>query len=249
MIQENTIDVSGWKKIWNLKEADEIQLNSESVKDVFMELKRLDGNDTIGNGIMYESFLTQYQNLKKECMSVGEAPLRSVFEVGCGSGPFLMLFENDNVKVGGLDYSEVLIRTARKVLKNPIELYCDEAIDLKTEYKYDAVYSNSAFEYFQDEEYALQVLEKMFCKANYSIAILDVHDEDFKEEYMAYRKSIIENYEEKYRNLSKKFYSKVFFLKFAKRHKMDIKFTECKLKGYWNSKFVYDVYMFKNDSI
>lgn len=248
MKQEKMSDVSNWRKIWAEKEADENQLNSTNMETVFMELKRLTGNDTTGKGVAYEAFWEQYQKLKKEIsFSISDDFLiKTVFEVGCGSGPFLMLFEYDNIGVGGVDYSKSLIETAAKILKNPIELYCDEAVNLKTECKYDCVYSNSVFEYFEDEEYAYKVLKRMYEKSNYSIGILDIHDADCEEEFIAYRKSIIENYEERYKDLPKLFYNKHFFLSFAKEYNMDIKFTNSNLKGYWNNRFVYDVFMYKH---
>lgn len=50
----------------------------------------------------------------------------------------------------------------------------------------------------------------MYEKSNYSIGILDIHDVDCEEEFVAYRKSVIENYEERYKDLPKLFYDKHF---------------------------------------
>lgn len=173
----------------------------------------------------------------------GEHP--SIFEVGCGSGPFLMMFQRDGFEVGGLDYSASLIEVARKVLVRPVELYCGEATALDSDIKYDSVMSNSVFEYFESDAYAEEVLEKMLVKARYSIGIFDVHDEEKKEDYLQYRRKIIKNYDERYRNLDKKFFGRNFFEQFAEKKQVEVEFRNTQIKGYWNNEFVYDVYMYK----
>lgn len=82
---------------------------------------------------------------------------------------------------------------------------------MSVEIKYDVILSNSVFSYFQDFAYAEEVLEKIFIKAKRSIAILDVHDAEKKEDFIAYRIKTTPNYEERYKDLPKLFYSQVFF--------------------------------------
>jgi hypothetical protein len=48
-------------------------------------------------------------------------------------------------------------------------------------------------------EYAKEVLEKMNQKANKAIMVTEVYDKSKEEECINYRKSQIENYEEKYK--------------------------------------------------
>lgn len=78
----------------------------------------------------------------------------------------------------------------------------------------------------------------MMNKARYSIAVLDVHDNEKREQYLQYRRSIIKNYDEKYKNLKKK-----FFENFASENQLTIK--KGNVEGYWNNQFTYDVYMYK----
>lgn len=246
--------MQNWKKIWGGKIADPAKLSNNCLEDLFMELKRLTGNDTVGNGgVSYEAFLKQYQMVKKEMAfsTKSEDTPNSFFEVGCGSGALLLLLQNDLKKqfdvysVGGMDYSESLIEAAKLVLDNPTEIYCSEASELATNIKYDCVFSYSAFEYFYDYEYAKTVLDKMIEKANRSVAVLDVHDINKKSEYNEYRRSIIPNYDEKYADLQKLFYDKSFFVSYAENNNLDLKITSCRLDGYWNAPFTYDVYLYK----
>ena len=237
--------MSNWHNIWNGRKPQLEKLDSENIEDIFMELKRLTGNDTMkAGGVTYQSFMKQYGRLK-EMLMLHQESVESFFEVGCGSGPYLLKLENEGYEIGGMDYAENLVRVADMVLKAPKELYCDEAVNLRTDIVYDAVFSTSAFEYFESDEYAEKVLNRMLKKTNGALGILDVHDIDKREAYIEYRRSTIENYDELYQGLSKKFFPKDFFRNYAKRHGLNIEIEDSCLDGYWNKEFVFDVYMYK----
>jgi len=168
-----------------------------------------------------------------------------LFEVGCGSGVNLFLCEQDGIICGGIDYSEGLIKSAKKVLRTE-DLSCMEAIDLPVTPKYDVVVSMGVFGYFFSEMYAATVLEKMYQKANYLLAVVDIPDSEKEDSYLAYRRKTIPNYEERYKNLPKQFYTKEFFQMFAKKHNMKIEITSMKLDGYWNNDFVFNCFLYKS---
>lgn len=217
---------------------------------IFLELKRVAGWDATGEMLSYEQFYGQYVRTKNELEFSAEQrrrPMRSIYEVGCGCGANLFLFQNDGIEVGGIDYSSSEIEIAGKVLENPRELICNEAVHISAEIKYDAVLSNSVFSYFESYDYAARVLEGMYQKANYSIGIVDIHDSTKKDAFIAYRKDIIEGYEERYRDLPKFFYEKAFFLEFAQQHNMSIRFSKPGMKGYWNNDYVFDCFMIKEE--
>lgn len=238
---------NGWHKIWTGKKLDTGSVFT-GTEELFMELKRLDGWDSTGKEITYSAFVQQYKKIKNELSfdprDMGRE-VKSVFETGCGSGPMLLLFQQDGFETGGMDYSASLIGSASEVLGDTRELYCGEAACMDTSVKYDAVFSNSVFEYFPDEGYALKVLEKMYEKTNYSIGVLDVYDIRYKEEFAACRKSLDPDFEERYRDLPKLFLDKGFFTRFAESHHMDIRFSVADLEGYWNNPFVFDCFMVK----
>lgn len=239
---------NNWKEVWSKRSADKGILSGRDEKKVFLELKRSNGFDVVEDGgPEYEAWLRQYRQIKHELAFDKDSEinnLNSVYEVGCGSGANLYLFEKEGIRCGGIDYSENQINTAKHVLETE-DIACDEAINLQTDNKYDAILSNSVFSYFEDEKYALTVLEKMYQKAVHSIGIIDIHDIDKKDEYLSYRKANITDYEEKYKDLPKFFYSKQFFLDFAFAHDMDIKFSFSDVENYWNNKFVFNCYMYK----
>lgn len=237
--------MNNWKEIWSKRQADKKILQTMDKRKVLKELKRAAGFDITQEGLNEQALLLQYDMTRRN-LSQGihsSIELSSVYEVGCGSGANLFLYEGDGLRCGGVDYSQSMLDIAKEVLRTE-DLLCDEAVNMKTDIKYDGVLSNSVFSYFTDLEYAGQVLEKMVEKSNFSIGIMDVHDLDRKEDFISYRKSTIENYEELYRDLPKLFYSRMFFEDFAKKYHLDICFPHFDMPGYWNNDFVFHCFMY-----
>lgn len=237
-----------WKSVWEKRAADFDILRGNDAKNIMIELKRCNGFDVVGDGLTYESILEQYKSIKENLSMTAEnkiIPITSVYEVGAGSGANLFLFEQEGIRCGGIDYSKSLVEISRSVLRSE-DLVCDEAIHMDVLPEYDAVLSNSVFSYFPDEEYALEVLEKVALKAKRSIGLIDIHDKEKETAFKEYRKQNVEDYEERYKDLPKLFYTKEFFIDFAKRHGMDIRFTDSDIAGYWNNEFVFNCYLRKN---
>lgn len=231
-----------WKILWSKRSINMDILCKEDKAKIFLELKRSNGFDVMNEGLSLQSFIAQYLEIREGLFfssnNKERLPITSVYEIGCGSGANLFLFENDDselgknvIECGGIDYSGNLIEIAKRVLQTK-DLVCDEANLVDTKKQYDAVLSNSVFSYFPDEEYAYSVLEKMYKKARNSIGIIDIHNIEKREDFIAYRKENIENYEERYKNLQKLFYSKQFFIDFAKEHNLLIQFTDSDINGY-----------------
>ena len=231
---------SKWHEVWEQRTENKTILESKNPREIFMELKRINGWDSTGSMLEYDQFYDQYIQTKNELEFNPRSKsnmISSVFEVGCGCGANLYLFQNDGYHVGGMDYSTHLIEIADRVLTDPIELICKEAANLSWNVKYDAVLSNSVFSYFDSYEYAGKVLEAMYNKANQCIGIIDIHDIEKKEEFIQFRKELYQDYEERYQNLPKFFYEKTFFLKFAEKNNMSIKFAKPDMKDCKESQY------------
>lgn len=157
------------------------------------------------------------------------------------------MFNKLGMKIGGIDYSKTLIDTIAKLplQRDLIECVNDEAINLPTAIKYDAVVSISVFHYFYNLEYAKTVLNKMLEKSAKVIAVLHIHDKSKEEEFLKARRQITPNYDERYAGLPKLFYDKKFFTDFAAENNLEIKFFDSALKGFWNAPFVFDCFMYK----
>lgn len=236
---------NNWKKIWSNRTFNYDVLKQNDVYQTFLALKRSDGFDIGGGNLSLEAMVQQYSEIKTMLSArIEDGSLKSVYEVGCGSGANLFLFENDGIECGGIDYSEALVDIAKNVLRSH-DITCDEAVHTPIDKSYDAILSNSVISYFESTDYAFEVLEKMYAKARYAIGIIDIHDIDKKEAHDAYRKATVEDYEEKYEGLPKLFYSKSSFYDFAQKHNMDIVIMESKVEGYWNNDFVFNCFLYK----
>lgn len=233
-----------WKEVWE-KRPSSIEINDDSF-DMFVKLKRADGFDTHIKSNYYENLFRQWKEMKKRIEEFVPGPAPSVFEVGCGSGADLYLFQKIGCvsRVGGIDYSKPLTDIARKVLLTD-DVTWGEALDMNIERKYDVVLADSVFQYFQNDQYGLEVMGNMFTKANYMIIITEIHDKEKEQEHLSYRKAMETDYERLYDGLDKTFYDKEPFIKFALKNNCRYQIVVPQNKAYWNNDFVFDFYLYK----
>ncbi len=236
-----------WKSIWNNRKIEDIK--SDDSMEIYRTLKKTDWFDTIPWEDS-EWYFNSFYNMRKEDDEMVRNlvwDINSIYEVWCWSWATLFLYKNKypKLKAGWIDYSQTLSGIAKKVFWNNVEITCDEAMNLDTSKKADLVYSDSVFVYFNDIEYAKNVLEKMYQKANKAILITEVYDKSKEQECLDYRRSQIENYDEKYKWLEKLFFDKKFFEDFAKEHNLKIKFFDVNNQYYWNNKYMFNVLLTK----
>lgn len=237
---------NNWKEIWskkstahNLEELDEYEL--------FCELKRIDGFDVgVENAEGYYQYF--YNQVANMIMTIHELingdALHSAFEVGCGSGVNLWLLKKRlGLEPGGIDYSASLASIANKMLRGDV-IQCKAAVEMDISPQYDLVFSNSVFQYFSDEAYAEIVLELMLQKSKKIVALLEIHDADYKEEWLADRRSKIPDYDVRYKDLGSLFLSKQWVEDIAARHDKKVHFTYAESPYYVSSKYIYDAYIY-----
>ena len=230
-----------WKEIWNQRKPLADGLTGDWAH-VFLELKRLNGYDVMGDGIPLDAFLNFNAGLV-ELLDL--APGKSVYEVGCGAGANMYLMQHEGMIVGGSDYAEGLVETAQRIVLEAQELAVMEAADIPTEEKYDAVYSCGVFSYFPDHDYATRVLERMLAKSRHAIGITELHDRTKRQEYLSFRRANIPHYDERYEGLGRLFFRRSFFEEFAARHNLHLVFPSLELAEYWNNPFVFTAFMYR----
>lgn len=235
-----------WNEIWNKKETHFDELDIDDYKSILIEMKRLAGWDHFGKGssVCYEDFAKEHEYMKENlCLRGGD----SVFELGCGAGANLYLFAREGVKVGGMDYAVQLIEEAKRFIPADLLLECvaGEAVNLSVDMKFDAVMAPGVFKYFPSDAYAEGVLDKMLVKAKRSLGILRTTDEAKREEFLAWKRSQIEDYDEKYKDLPERCFAKSFFSNWAEKNHLEIKFAHHHIDGAWNDPFTYDCFMYK----
>lgn len=240
-------DMSRWQEIWNKRNVQLAGIDRADTREMFMELKRINGYDVVAGGISYEALVKQYEETKAALRLPEKG---SVFEVGCGAGANLLLFQQDGFSVGGIDYSERLVSVLTNVLCGGAlrEAVCAEARQLPQEEKYDAVFSSGVFHYFADTSYAQEVMEGMVEKSRGSIAVIEVHDAEKQDDFFALRRQIDPDYDMHYQGLDKLFYEKRFFEKFAEKHDLRVSFEPVRMEGYWNAPFLYSVFFSREET-
>lgn len=236
-----------WHEIWKGKGKgfDIAQWRGLEEFAAYSELKKLDGFDVaVGNeNAYYRCFYDSAVNMWEEMIS--DLGITSAYEVGYGSGANLYLLKNRGIDVGGIDYSDSLADIAGMVLGKEINIEVGGAIDMPVDRKYDVVFSDSVFTYFPDEAYGMSVLEKMYDKARRAVFVMEVFDKSRQAECEAYRKSMVDDYDEKYQGLDKVFYDKERFVSFARKRNCRLEFGDVKNEQYWNSRYLYNCFIYK----
>lgn len=218
-----------WRDIWNKRRF------PDSECSVLQKLIYLDGFDN-GAGKIDEQNWEKYINYIKNKIQI--ASNESIFEVGCGSGAFLYPFYLMNIKIGGIDYSKPLIKKAKSIFTGMSFTVCN-ALNLNTDKKYDIVISNSVFHYFLNYNYANTILEKMLCKAQSRIAILEIPNAALMNESENVRRKMcsLGEYDKKYNNLKHLYYDKQYFYNFAEEHKCSCSVFDQNIQGYGNNRY------------
>ena len=196
---------TNWHEIWKKKGA------TSDVNYSLNQLINLNGFDT-GCGSYNEG---QWWVLANDFITrTGVCQQDKILELGCGSGAFLYAL-NQIVPASyfGLDYSENLIKVAKKVLPQA-SLSCSEAdTDVFGFEKFDIIFSHSVFQYFKDLDYAYQVIHLWTRRISLGgkLVLMDLNDIAFRETYHALRKTDADMpgvYDQKYKSLRHLFFNK-----------------------------------------
>ncbi len=235
-----------WHQIWNKKGVN-IPDFSRDEFDVFCDLKRANGYDVNvrDEKEYFSNFYREWMEMYNRLTEIAKGNIHSIYEVGCGSGVNLYLFKNriPDVVLGGIDYSEGLANMARNVT-GCSDIECGSAENMDVEAHFDLVMAGAVFQYFDSLDYAGTVLDKMIQKSEKIVYISELHDLELQEEWLAYRRASMENYDQIYEGLGKLFYSREWILDIADRHGKQAVFTKCDNPEYWNSKYEFNCFIF-----
>lgn len=193
----------------------------------------------------YEGFYRGWIDFYNIILELSGGEITSVFEVGCGSGVNLFMLKNrlPDVHLGGCDYSESMIKSAILSTGENDFSVCG-ADEIYVEPKYDIVMSESVFQYFESQDYAENVLRKMIEKSTKVTYLGEIHNKDFEQELLEYRRKTIENYEERYKGLNKLFLSKKWIEDIAREYEKKVLYTEVNNPEYLNSKYEYNCFIY-----
>lgn len=228
-----------WESIWS-KHLVEFKDEHVDYETVFFALKRASGYD-LGKGMVFNTFLDEYKRMKKLLRFNDFTD--NVYEVGCGAGANLWLFQNDGIEAEGCDYAPSLVSGGTKAGVKGLSV--GKADNFPIEPQFDSVISGGMFGYLQSEETAIDVLDRMVTKAKKSVCIKRILNKDREEELIQKRRKNEPDYDEKYKELTKLYLTKAFFEEYARDNNLDIYIEDTYMEGYWNNGFTFDVYLYK----
>ena len=174
------------------------------------------------------------QNLLKEFDLKSKV---NICEIGCGCGDKLSYFYRLGHRCFGVDYSENMIKRARKEMPNA-KLYYREANQLP--FKKNSmhfVFSYSVFIYFESKHYCDQVLKEMYriAKPKATICIWDVPDIQEKNNVIKLRGCHQKGYEHTYYDMN-------YFIQWFKKRKIkNIKSEYTPIKEYKLSNYRFNI--------
>lgn len=228
-----------WKQIWNNRKF------SQDDELLLEKLIKMDGFDSGAGRISLESWEKYIDFISKKIVYKNQV---SIYEVGCGSGPFLYKFYNMGHVIGGIDYSKSMIEIAQLIMPN-MDFQVGDAMELDITKKYNVLISNSVFQYFPDYEYAKEIILKMMQKSNKVVAILDINDIQFKDYSESIRKAALseEEYRKKYEGLNHLYYDRNWFINLAREKGYKIDIFNQNISNYENNSFRFNIVMEKSN--
>ncbi len=244
--------MNNWRNIWANK-----TLPADK-RTLLQRMLSANGYDT-GFGDISESAWRDYVHSVAAALQLRDDA--SVYDVGCGSGAFLLPLHQRGCTVGGLDYSANLLQIAAQhlgaqdsgaqQLNNDASRFMHgEAAQLSPTPQYDLVLASGVFFYFPSLHYAAEVLALMIRKSRRAVAVLDVPDAATEAEAMQFRRGLLGDaaYREKYRGLEHLYYVQSWFATtFAAHGITDVTFHPQQIDGYENNRFRYNVFARKPD--
>ena len=227
------IDMNQWKKIWSPRHVRAV--NGMSSDELLENLIEADGFDSGPGRIGAQAWRSYVQQV---AFRLGIRGYESIFEVGCGSGAFLLPFYQSGHKVGGIDFSRLLLEDAAKFMPDG-DFSVRDAVKLSTDEKSDYLVANGVFFYFQSYQYASEVLCRMCEKTIKAVAVLDVPDLQQKTKCEELRRSwsFEGEYEKRYAGLQHLYFNRSWFREFGRIKGLGVEMWQQDIESYGYNQF------------
>ena len=231
-----------WRKVWDKKG------NQDLIGSGLKPLLIYSGFNSTTGRITPAQFVNYVHAV---CSKIGLKETDRVLEVGCGVGAFLRCLKPVPSERVGVDYSHALIGRAKKLAgTSSIRFHQSEANTFGSLNigKFDVIFSNSVFHYFQSQRYAEEVCRQMAYSVSDTgcIAILDVNDAATKDDFLQLRYSEVgeEQYRELYKGLDQLFLARSFFSDCFRSMGFGHVSTEDQFwRGYLNTPYRFNVFV------
>ena len=235
--------MNNWKEIWGKRP---LTIDGSEFPCPLEKLIKLDGFDT-PLGLMSEKDWRDYYNHSfRDRYKIGSTD--SVFEIGCGAGALLYLFNEAHCPIGGLDYAENLLKLSKINFSEYADGFlCADASYTPVHPAYDIVISNHVIHYFPSLSYARTVILLGLVKARKYLVIHGIPDAAYRADSEAFRKGTLseEEHAKKYTSLSILYFERDWFRVLASEVNAKIKFFDHQMPHFPQNKFRYDIILEK----
>ncbi len=225
-----------WKEIWERKGA------GVQAKANLQALICLDGFDT-GAGRISEDEWERMVLRARERLCITNS--QRVCEVGCGAGAFLYgLYGTGVRRVYGVDYSGSLLAISAAAMPEGVFVVAEASSIPFKPAVFDAVVSNSVFQYFPNHAYAASAFLEMVrvLRSGGRGLVLDINDASKQETFEAARRAQMPpgEYERLYRDLPHLFFEKEWWVNLGEKCGIRVSIYEQDIAGYGNAPFRYN---------
>lgn len=230
-----------WKEIWERK-----GMGAQARGDLH-ELISLDGFDTGAGKISQAEWERMVWSVRQR-LRVDSS--QNLCEIGCGAGAFLYpMYQTGVHRVFGVDYAASLVAISAALMPEGVFIVAEASnIPFKSD-AFDAVASNSVFQYFPNHAYAASAFLEMIrvMRPGGRGVVLDINDASKKEAVEAMRRAKMPagEYERLYRDLPHLFYEKEWWLRLGDRLGVTLHLYDQDIAGYGNSPFRYNAFFEK----
>jgi len=232
--------LSAWREVWERKGREGLAHGGTDIAS----LLRADGYDSQTGQIDGSAFCRWAAEVAER---VGLKDGYQVLEVGCGAGAFLTALSSArSVSLAGVDYSESLLRLARRALPTA-DVRLAEAAELPfADDSFDRVFSQGVLYYFPDLGYARDALSEMarVLKPAGRVFLGDLPDLAKKEECEAARNAAALAEDKEYLTAlvtTHLYYPVSFVEEFSAEHGFGVQIYQQNIGGYANAPFRFNV--------
>jgi SAM-dependent methyltransferase len=93
--------------------------------------------------LLYEdkNYLDEFQYVHNQIATFAKIPMKTILDIGCGTGKTLRLFKDEGYAVAGVDLSDSMLTEAKKYLDQKEDLLCARAAAFKFNKKFEVITS------------------------------------------------------------------------------------------------------------
>lgn len=221
--------MTNWNELWKNRKAVSDRLNYE-------DLLKLNGYDGAQSDLNTRN-LPAVQEIYAKKMDLQRED--DIYEIACGAGAFLYNWSAMGHPVGGCDISEGLLACAKRALPYGI-WHLDSAETFQVARRWDHIVSFGLCMYISPQKLEA-LIGRMVMKAHHTVSVFDIPDLAKREACEEHRRSLIPDYDNKYKGLEHFYHSKEEVAGYFNALGFNCDIYDQDIPGYENAKWRFNV--------